>query len=108
MRKMKTVKLSPLKLRSTHLIHARDPIAYGTLLKFKPQHLLLREPLKWRVLHTPVVAVDMAVTNPTRERIVMVMDVLIICEPEFILHPRQQVTYHVTFSPTVIGEHTGR
>ena len=77
MRKMKTVKLSPLKLRSTHLIHARDPIAYGTLLKFKPQHLLLREPLKWRVLHTPVVAVDMAVTNPTRERIVMVMDVLI-------------------------------
>ena len=103
MRKMKTVKLSPLKLRSTHLIHARDPIAYGTLLKF-----LLREPLKWRVLHTPVVAVDMAVTNPTRERIVMVMDVLIICEPKFILHPRQQVTYHVTFSPTVIGEHTGR
>ena len=50
----------------------------------------------------------MAVTNPTYERIVMVMDVLIICEPTFILHPRQQVTYHVAFSPTVIGEHTGR
>ena len=46
MRKMKTVKMSPLKLRSTHLIRAREPIAYGTLLKFKPQHLLLREPLK--------------------------------------------------------------
>ena len=58
-------------------------------------------------------AVDMAVTNPTRERIVMVMDVLIegvalSGEPTVILHPRQQVTYHVTFSPTIIGEHTGR
>ena len=44
MRKMKTVKMFPLKLRSSHLIHARGPIAYGTLLKFKPQHLRLKEP----------------------------------------------------------------
>ena len=33
MRKMKTVKLSSLKLRSTHLIHARDPIAYGNTIE---------------------------------------------------------------------------
>ena len=57
------------------------------------------------------VAVDIAVTNPTRERIVM--DVLIngealTGEPTIILFPRQQVTYHVTFAPTVIGEYTGR
>lgn len=56
------------------------------------------------------VAVDIAVTNPTRERIVM--DVLIdgealTGEPTIILFPRQQVTYHVTFAPTVIGEYTG-
>ena len=57
------------------------------------------------------VAVDISVTNPTRERIVM--DVLIdgvalSGEPTVILHPRQQVIYHVTFAPTVIGEYTGR
>lgn len=57
------------------------------------------------------VAVDIAVTNPTRERIVM--DVFIegealIGEPTVVLHPRQQVTYHITFAPTVIGEYTGR
>ena len=84
---MKTVQMFPLELGSTHPIHARDPIAYGTLLKFKPQHLLLREPWKWRVLHTPVVAVDMAVTNPTRERIVM--DVLILLKGWlYLLSPR--------------------
>ena len=58
-----------------------------------------------------VVAVDMAVTNPTRERIVMdvlIEGVALSGEPTVILHPRQQVTYHVTFSPTVIGENTGR
>ena len=58
-----------------------------------------------------VVAVDMAVTNPTRERIVMdvlIEGVALSGEPTVILHPRQQVTYHVTFSPTIIGEHTGR
>lgn len=52
----------------------------------------------------------MAVTNPTRERIVMdvlIEGVALSGEPTVILHPRQQVTYHVTFSPTVIGEHTG-
>ena len=58
-----------------------------------------------------VVAVDIAVTNPTRERIVM--DVLIdgvalSGEPAITLHPRQQVTYQVRFAPTVIGEYTGR
>lgn len=57
------------------------------------------------------VAVDIAVTNPTRERIVM--DVFIegealTGEPTVVLHPRQQVTYHITFAPTVIGEYTGR
>ena len=58
-----------------------------------------------------VVAVDIAVTNPTRERIVM--DVLIdgvalSGEPAVTLHPRQQVIYQVRFAPTVIGEFTGR
>lgn len=58
-----------------------------------------------------VVAVDIAVTNPTRERIVM--DVLIdgvalSGEPAITLHPRQQVIYQVRFAPTVIGEYTGR
>ena len=58
-----------------------------------------------------VVAVDIAVTNPTRERIVM--DVLIdgvalSGEPAVTLHPRQQVIYQVRFAPTVIGEYTGR
>ena len=57
------------------------------------------------------VAVDIAVTNPTRERIVM--DVLIdgvalSGEPTITLHPRQQVIYQVSFAPTVIGEYTGR
>ena len=56
-------------------------------------------------------AVDIAVTNPTRERIVM--DVLIdgvalSGEPAITLHPRQQVIYQVRFAPTVIGEFTGR
>ena len=47
-----------------------------------------------------VVAVDMAVTNPTRERIVMdvlIEGVALSGEPTVILHPRQQVAYHVTF-----------
>lgn len=57
------------------------------------------------------VAVDIAVTNPTRERIVM--DVLIdgvalSGESTVTLHPRQQVIYQVTFAPTVIGEYAGR
>ena len=57
------------------------------------------------------VAVDIAVTNPTRERIVM--DVLIdgvalSGEPTVTLHPRQQVIYQLTFAPTVIGEYAGR
>lgn len=57
------------------------------------------------------VAVDIAVTNPTRERIVM--DVLIdgvalSGEPTVTLHPRQQVIYQVAFAPTVIGEYAGR
>lgn len=58
-----------------------------------------------------VVAVDIAVTNPTRERIVM--DVLfdgaaLSGEPTVTLHPRQQVIYQVRFAPRVIGEYTGR
>lgn len=58
-----------------------------------------------------VVAVDIAVTNPTRER--LVMDVLIdgvalSGEPTVTLHPRQQVIYQIRFAPTVIGEYTGR
>lgn len=41
------------------------------------------------------------------------MDVFIegealIGEPTVVLHPRQEVTYHITFAPTVIGEYTGR
>lgn len=57
------------------------------------------------------VAVEIAVTNPTRDRIVM--DVLIdgvalSGEPTIVLHPLQQVRYQVTFAPTVIGEYTGR
>ena len=47
-----------------------------------------------------VVAVDRAVTNPTRERIVMdvlIEGVALSGEPTVILHPRQQVAYHVTF-----------
>lgn len=57
-----------------------------------------------------VVAVDIAVTNPTRER--LVMDVLIdgvalSGEPTVTLHPRQQVIYQIRFAPTVIGEYTG-
>ena len=47
-----------------------------------------------------VVAVDMAVTNPTRERIVMdvlIEGVALSGEPTVILYPRQQVAYHVTF-----------
>lgn len=57
------------------------------------------------------VAVEIAVTNPTRDRIVM--DVLIdgvalSGEPTIVLHPLQQVRYKVTFAPTVIGEYTGR
>lgn len=56
------------------------------------------------------VAVEIAVTNPTRDRIVM--DVLIdgvalSGEPTIVLHPLQQVRYQVTFAPTVIGEYTG-
>lgn len=57
------------------------------------------------------VAVEIAVTNPTRDRIVM--DVLIdgvalSGEPTIVLQPLQQVRYQVTFAPTVIGEYTGR
>ena len=47
-----------------------------------------------------VVAVDMTVTNPTRERIVMdvlIEGVALSGEPTVILYPRQQVAYHVTF-----------
>ena len=42
----------------------------------------------------------MAVTNPTRERIVMdvlIEGVTLSGEPTVILHPRQQVTYHMIF-----------
>ena len=42
----------------------------------------------------------MAVTNPTRERIVMdvlIEGVALSGEPTVILYPRQQVAYHVTF-----------
>ena len=57
------------------------------------------------------VAVDIAVTNPTRERIVMqvlVEGVALSGESAVTLHPRQQVIYQVTFAPTVIGGYTGR
>ena len=57
------------------------------------------------------VAVDIAVTNPTRERIVMdilIEGVALTGEPTVTLHPRQQVIYQVVFAPTVIGEYTGR
>lgn len=57
------------------------------------------------------VAVDIAVTNPTREKIVMdvlIEGVALTGEPTVILHPRQQVIYQVAFAPTVIGEYTGR
>ena len=57
------------------------------------------------------VAVDIAVTNPTRERIVMdvlIEGVALSGEPTVTLHPRQQVIYQVSFAPTVIGEYTGR
>ena len=57
------------------------------------------------------VAVEIAVTNPTRDRIVMdvlVDGVALSGEPTIVLHPRQQVKYQVTFAPTVIGEYTGR
>ena len=57
------------------------------------------------------VAVDIAVTNPTRERIVMnvlIEGVALTGEPTVTLHPRQQVIYQVAFTPTVIGEYTGR
>ncbi|PFX34680.1 Calponin-likey domain-containing protein 2 [Stylophora pistillata] len=56
------------------------------------------------------VAVEIAVTNPTRDRIVMdvlVDGVALSGEPTIVLHPRQQVKYQVTFAPTVIGEYTG-
>ena len=57
------------------------------------------------------VAVDIAVTNPTRERIVMDVKIdgfALSGESTVTIHPRQQVQYHVTFAPTVIGEYTGR
>lgn len=57
------------------------------------------------------VAVDIAVTNPTRERIVMqvlIEGVALSGEPAVTLHPRQQVIYQVTFAPTMIGGYTGR
>ena len=57
------------------------------------------------------VAVDIAVSNPTRDRIIMqvlINGFALSGEPAVTLHPRQQVTYQVTFSPTVIGDYTGR
>ena len=60
--------------------------------------------------HSAVI-VEIAVNNPTREKINLDVDLegeAVFGEPVIPLHPRQQAIYQLKFAPTSIGESRGR